>query len=89
MFGVHCNLNKPLGYFKQLATVNSEILAMVLISRKFAFCEDKPSRKSEITLSSTDESRFFTVTNMSFNAIRKHKILAKISGFKVIGSDYR
>ena len=30
----------------------------------------------------------FGVTNMSFNAIRENKILAKISGFTVITSQY-
>ena len=29
---------------------------------------------------------FFTVTNMSFNAIRENKILAKISGFTIPGA---
>ena len=42
-----------------------------------SFVQIKPSRNSEITLLSTDKGK----TNMSFNAIRKNKILTKISGF--------
>ena len=40
------------------------------------FVKIKFSRNAEITLSFTD-------VNMSFNAIRENKILAKISGFTV------
>ena len=48
----------------------------------------KPSRNGENTLSFTDEgkschSRDFNSANMFINAIRKNKILAKISEFTV------
>ena len=61
----------------------------VLFSRNFAyvkFLEIKSSQNGEITLSFTDlckscPSRDYNVANMSFNAYREHKILAKISEF--------
>ena len=56
-----------------------------------SFVKIKSSRNAEITLSFTNigkswPSRIYIVTNMSFNAIRENKILAKISGFTVIGT---
>ena len=71
-------------------TVNSEIFARVLFSRNFVdakFCEIKPSRNEEMTLSFTDVGKscpsleFFNVGNISFNVIHENKILAKISEF--------
>ena len=52
-----------------------------------SFVKIKSSGNAEITLSFTDickscPSRDFT--NMSFNAIRENKILAKIYGFTVL-----
>ena len=53
-----------------------------------SFVKIKTSRKGEITMSFTDMSktcpnRIFYIANMSFNAIRKNKTLAKISEFTV------
>ena len=53
-----------------------------------SFVKIKSSRNGEINLSFTDKgksckSRNLNVANMSFNAIRENKILAKISGFTV------
>ena len=53
-----------------------------------SFVKMKSSRKGEITMSFTDMSktcpnRIFYIANMSFNAIRKNKTLAKISEFTV------
>ena len=53
-----------------------------------SFVKIKSSRNAEITQSLTDigkscPSRDFSVTNMSFKAIREDKILAKISGFTI------
>ena len=52
----------------------------------------KPSRNGKITQSFTDirtyimpKSRISNVANMSFNAIRKNKILAKIFEFTILG----
>ena len=51
------------------------------------FVKIEPSRNGDITLSSTDvnHSLFtnFKVANMSFNATRENKTLAKISEFTV------
>ena len=50
-----------------------------------SFVEIKPSRNDKITLSFIDIGKsclsrnFFHITNLSFNAIRENKILAKIS----------
>ena len=52
------------------------------------FVKIKSLRDGEITLSLTDIGKschcceFITVANMSFNAIRKNKILSKISEFR-------
>ena len=45
-----------------------------------SFVKIKPSRNGKITLSFIDigKSRIFHITNMSFNDVRKNKILAKI-----------
>ena len=53
-----------------------------------SFVKIKPSRFGDITLSSTDRGkscpvRDFYVANVSFNAIREHELLAKISEFTV------
>ena len=57
-------------------------------SRMRSIVKLKPSRNGEITMSFTvdvgkscPKSRFFSVANMSFNAIRENKNLAKISEF--------
>ena len=58
-----------------------------------SFVKIKPSRNGKITLSFIDigtscPSRFFFhITNISFNAIRENKILAKISESTVVCSD--
>ena len=49
----------------------------------------KPSRIGDITLSFADIRKYcpvrdFNVPNVSFNAIRENKILAKISEFTVL-----
>ena len=54
-----------------------------------SFMKIKSSRNGVITLSFTDEgktchSREFYVADMSFNAVRENKILAKISEFTVL-----
>ena len=54
-----------------------------------SFVKLRSSRNGKITLSYTDEgkschSRDFYVSNMSFNAIRENKILAKFSEFTVV-----
>ena len=67
-------------------TVNSEIFARVLHSQNFAYGklrENKILQNGEITLSFTDIgksclSREFLTPQISFNAIRENKILAKI-----------
>ena len=57
-----------------------------------SFVKIKFSRNGEITLSLTDiskpcpKSQYFYTANMSFNAIRENKILAKISEFAVAAS---
>ena len=53
-----------------------------------SFVKIKSPRNGEITLSFTDigkscKSRDFSVANMSFNAYRENKIIAKNSGFTV------
>ena len=53
-----------------------------------SFVKIKSSRNAEITLSFTNigkscPSGDLSVTNMSFNAIRENKVIAKISGFTV------
>ena len=54
-----------------------------------SFVKIKPSRIGDITLSFTDMGKscpvreFVYVVNVSFNAIREYKILAKISEFTV------
>ena len=53
-----------------------------------SFMKIKFSRNAQITLSFTDIGKscdvaIFNAANMSFNAIRENKILAKISGFTV------
>ena len=55
-----------------------------------SFVKIKSSRNGEITLSFTDVGKscpsrdLFNVANMSFNANRSNKILAKISEFTII-----
>ena len=54
-----------------------------------SFVKTKPSQIGDITLSFTDIGKTcpvhdFYVTNVSFNAIRENKILAKISEFTVV-----
>ena len=75
-----------------LYTVDSQIFAGVIFSRNFAhakFREIKSSRNGEIIMLFTYIGKlchsrdFFYVANMSFNAIRENKILAKISEFTV------
>ena len=54
------------------------------------FHKNKKTAKVEITLSITDlgkscpSRKFFNLASMSFNAIRKNKILVKISQFTVL-----
>ena len=53
-----------------------------------SFVKIKPPRIGDITLSFTDigkscRARDFYIANVSFNAIRENKILAKISEFTV------
>ena len=53
-----------------------------------SFVKIKPSQNGEIILSFTDLANHaqvgnFNVTNVSFNAIRENKILAKFSEFTV------
>ena len=72
-----------------LYTVNSENFARTLFSQNFTFRESKTSRNGKITLSFIDIgkpcfSRDFSHYNMSFNAIRENKILAKISKSTVV-----
>ena len=64
-----------------------------------SFVKIKPSRNGEITLSFTDIGKSylscenhalvvnFNVANMSFNAIRVYKIIAKIFEFTVVCGD--
>ena len=57
-----------------------------------SFVKIKSSQNGKITLSFTYESKLchscgFYVANMSFNAIRENKILAKISDFTVFKGD--
>ena len=54
-----------------------------------SFVKIKPSRMGDITLSITDIGkssplRDFYVANVSFNAFRENKILAKISEFTIV-----
>ena len=78
-------------------TADSEIFARVYFretSRMRSFAKIEPSRTGEITLLFTDVGTFFcksrqsrgilNVANMSLNAIRENKIIAKISEFTVI-----
>ena len=75
-------------------TVNSKIFARVYFHETLlmrSFVKITPSRNGEMTLSFTDIGKYaliaiFTVANMSINAIRENKILAKISKFTVIPS---
>ena len=78
--------------FHALDTVNSEFFARVLFSRNFAyakFCENKTLAKwqnhSDVYWYTyiMPKSRISNVANMSLNAIRDNKDLAKISEFTV------
>ena len=56
-----------------------------------SFVKIEPSRIGEITLSITDTGKScpvsdFNVANVSFNAVRENKILAKISEFTVFNT---
>ena len=64
---------------------------MVLFSRIFAdakFCENKPPRNVELMMlvnhATCIVAHFFLRKNISFNAIRENKFLAKFSEFTVI-----
>ena len=70
-----------------ISTLNSEIFAMVLISQNFAYAKFS---ENKTLVQWRDHSfiywyrsilpllRIFNVTNMSFNPIRKNKIIAKV-----------
>ena len=69
-------------------TVNSEIFARTLFSRNFAYAKFRENKTLERWQNHSvvywyrynlPKSRIFHITNMSFDAIRENKILAKIS----------
>ena len=76
-----------------MTTVNSESFARVLFSQNLAYAKfrEKKNPREKLKslcrlLISVNHSLVanFSVKNMSFNAIREHKILEKISGFTVL-----
>ena len=66
-------------------TVNSETSAWVLFWRSFLKIITWQNGKISLLLTAVDKSYFSKVPNMSFNGIHENKILAKISGFSVLG----